>query len=168
MILKKYFTPFPYLIVENMYDDDELNLIEDELNFLLNDYKTQNQFFLDDLYTHRQASNILQVNRKLFHQGYFRIFSTLSFGYKSILYQKKDYTRIERFKSPIKENRRDLANYTCLSYFSKFLNNKINFLEYDHSIMLENNTMILFPSFIEYQIETSEESFLMTQVLNLI
>jgi hypothetical protein len=88
-IIHKLSDPFPHLIVENMYNDEELELIWEELKFLTYSHKlldANNQgtatdrdgnpssstksMILDNFYSNRNISNILTVNRKLFEHGY--------------------------------------------------------------------------------------------------
>ena len=75
--------PFPHVIVEDMYTEEELFHIWRELDFLTysnklcapsdfnsatddsNKYLKKNLgVFLDDLYSRREVSSILQINRK--------------------------------------------------------------------------------------------------------
>ena len=74
--------PFPHMIVENFYNDDELKLIWEELDFYTKDgklfdahdfggiaHKTNSKaIWLDKVFDkkYRNLSNILRVNRKLF------------------------------------------------------------------------------------------------------
>ena len=80
--------PIPYMVIDNYYDEEELRLIWEELNFLsyphklrrstvegggtldpenLDELLEKNYYrFLDSLYISREMSNILNVSRKLF------------------------------------------------------------------------------------------------------
>ena len=77
--------PFPHLIVENMYNEKELELIWEELYFLtkpnkllttdkfgaaydgVGNYVTKSHAVeLDTIYLNRNISNIISLNRKLF------------------------------------------------------------------------------------------------------
>jgi len=79
-----YESLIPYLIIDNFYDEKELSLIWNELNFLLDGdkfnppqktgsatergkpIKKNSGIFLDTLYTERKYSNILNVNGKFY------------------------------------------------------------------------------------------------------
>ena len=81
--------PFPHLIVENMYNEKELELIWEELYFLtkpnklltpdkfgaaydgVGNYVTKSHAVeLDTIYLNRNISNILSLNRKLFNEDH--------------------------------------------------------------------------------------------------
>ena len=83
MLIKSFIGPFEHVIIENYYDDDELELMWKEIEFLtprlldpeFTSTATQNGLylkngsgiFLDEVYKNRNASNILSFNRKLWH-----------------------------------------------------------------------------------------------------
>ena len=82
----KFESPFPHLIVEDFYNEEELKLIWQELDFYTHPNKlvpakdyggivgSTNALALqlDSLYAgHREVSNILKVNRKIFDKEIF-------------------------------------------------------------------------------------------------
>ena len=88
-----YETPFPHLILHNFYNDEELKLIWEELDFytkpnkLLDvkeylgvvDKTNAKAIYLDIVYPkkYRKLSNILTVNRKIFEPQVLEPFSKL-------------------------------------------------------------------------------------------
>ena len=89
---------FPFVIIDDYYDNDELDLIWDELHHMTYPHKWNtpkthphsgamedgvslklNKFsFLDEYYTDRKYSNILNTNRKIFYYNNFKkIFTPL-------------------------------------------------------------------------------------------
>tara|TARA_R100001443_G_scaffold1393_1_gene5201 strand:- start:64 stop:765 length:702 start_codon:yes stop_codon:yes gene_type:complete len=90
LLVNHYNDGFPYIVVDNFYDESELNLIWREFDFLLDKLfspevvaknatsaatdgngeilKKNNSVFLDEIYQCREFSDILQCNRKLFHR----------------------------------------------------------------------------------------------------
>ena len=86
MKINNYNEPFPYIVIDDYYERNELEYIWEELDFLShpnklkratkrsggasdNDGKLLKRNFhryLDGVYTERELSNILTVNRKLF------------------------------------------------------------------------------------------------------
>ena len=80
--VKLFDTPFPHLIAKNFYDESELKLIWEELDFYTKDGKlfeakdfggvvdktNSKAIFLDDVYSkkYRRLSNILTVNMYMF------------------------------------------------------------------------------------------------------
>ena len=85
--------PFPHMLVEDFYNDDELKLIWEELNFYTKDGKlfdaegyggipnktNSKAIQLDALYRgkYRKISNILAVNRKVFDKNVLDAFSDI-------------------------------------------------------------------------------------------
>ena len=84
--------PFPHLIIENFYDDEELDLIWEELKYYTKPGKlleaedfggvvgktNSHALSLDDVYekqTYRSLSNILTVNRNLFTSSALDVFA---------------------------------------------------------------------------------------------
>ena len=95
-----YQSPFPHAIIENFYNDEELKLIWEELNFYtkpgklldvkdyggVEGYTSAKAIMLDSLYQDktesgglnwRIMSNILTVNRKLFTSGVLDAFAEI-------------------------------------------------------------------------------------------
>jgi hypothetical protein len=161
--------PFPHLIVKNMYNEEELELIWEELNFLtkphkfiINDLGTDEDsqgksksesksIVLDYIYAEKSISNILVINRKLFDGGYLNIFSQISPSCKSILYQNFDITKIRYYEDGIQYLPHvDIFNYTAITFFHKnpktFIGGELYFPEYDYTFECNNNSMIIFPS----------------------
>ena len=166
--------PFPYMTVENMYNEEELNLIWEELNFLTDpiklsqndtgtdkDLETKNMksesksIVLDYTYINRNISNILNVNRKLFDGGYLHTFSQISQYCKSVSMQNSDFTKIRYYENGIDYSPHiDLYNYTAITFFYKapkaFDGGNLFFPEHDIVFECKNNAMILFPSYITH------------------
>jgi len=172
--IKVFENPFPHMIVENMYNEEELNLIWEELNFLTKpnkliidddlatdrdedgNIKSQSKsILLDNIYSQRSVSNILNVNRKLFGNGYLQTFSQISQFSKSILYQNLDFTKIRYYENGIDYSPHiDFYNYTAITFFHKtpksFNGGELFFPEHDIIFESKNNAMILFPSYITH------------------
>lgn len=167
--------PFPYLVVEDFYDEEELGMVWRELEFLLDGNKLmgpedtgtayhdgkplkQNRgLFLDNAYTDRSLSNILTVNRKLINSGIIQEISKHSLFFKALPDCNEDDTLVSYY-----ENRdhyaqhRDIYCYTSLHWFfkepKKFTGGELSFPEFDEKIKLKNNKMILFPSSIQHEV----------------
>jgi len=173
-VIHKIVNPFPHLVVEEMYTENELFLIWEELNFLTkphkfieNDQQTgknltsgklkseSKSIILEDIYAEKCVSNILNVNKKLFFGGYFEIFSQINSQCMSILQQNRSITKIRYYE----DNEEYLPhiddyNYTCITFFHKFpkffVGGELNFPDYNYEIPCNNNLMILFPSCIPH------------------
>lgn len=182
-VVHKLSEPFPHLIVENMYNQEELDLIWEELKFLTkpqkfmqNDLGTgidstglakseSKSIYLDYIYKERSLSNILTVNRKLFYGGYLHIFSQISPLCSSAKIQSLDRTKIRYYENDDEYLPHiDHYNYTCITFFYKkpklFEGGELYFPEYDYTVNCEDNHMIIFPSCILHaakRITLSEE-----------
>lgn len=176
-VITKIKDPFPYLKIENLYTEEELELIGDELIFLNhkskledpestgsakdssdNTLKENRGLFLDDLYRRRGISNILSVNRKLFNKEYLEAYASLNFGYKSILECNQDATLISYYENGgYYKPHRDTSMHTALTWFfeipKRFEGGDLFFPEYDEKIEIQQNMTIIFPSFVLHSVE---------------
>ena len=177
MIITKVNKPFPYLLVDEFYDDSEVNLIWQELDFLAQPFKYQDGSFsnkekdrdgvavkqskcihLDNVYADRKISNILMVNRKLFSEQITMAFSDLSFGYDYFSKCNLDYTTLTLYdEDDYYLPHDDFSMYSAITWFykepKKFKNGDLVFSDYNHSVEVKNNRMIMFPSQIIHQVD---------------
>lgn len=174
-IIKNY-DPFPYLIVEDMYSDEELLLIWQELDFLSyrnklrppekcgsamkdGEYlKNNSGIYLDNIYLDRSISNILSINPKLYSENIMKAFSDICFAYGNIAHTNYDTTLISYYENGgYYKPHRDTAIYTAITWFYKepkcFSGGDFNFSEYGVKVRIKNNTTILFPSFVEHSVD---------------
>jgi Rps23 Pro-64 3,4-dihydroxylase Tpa1-like proline 4-hydroxylase len=163
--------PFPHLIIENMYNEQELDLIWEELNFLSKPHKflkedlgtgrteigesksSSKSIHLDGVYTDRVTSNILTLNRKLFEREIMERFAEISPMCRSILSQNNDTTKIRYYENGDEYMpHRDVFNYTAITFFfkrpKKFEGGELTFPEFDYTVNCNDNSLILFPSCI--------------------
>ena len=170
--------PFPFLQIENLYSEDELNLIWQELEFLnyphklktpentgtakdkeSNDpLKNNRGLFLDEVYTNRSTSNILSINTKLFSPEILDVFSQLSFGYATIKKTNADKTIISYYENgDYYKPHQDAAVYSGITWFFKepklFTGGNLYFTDYDIKIEVQNNMAVLFPSFVTHSVD---------------
>jgi len=172
--------PFPHLIVDNIYNENELHLIWQELEFLtyptkwkspeetasakLNDKILKNNLgvFLDGkdgIYADRKVSNILSVNRKILDKEIIGSYGALSFGYQTAFMTNTDTTLISYYEdSHYYEKHKDHAIMTALTWFYKepksFFGGDLIFSDFNkHTIELKNNRTVLFPSFVFHEVE---------------
>lgn len=167
--------PFPHLIIENTYSDEELFYIWKELDFLtakniLNPphltgsatkdgkyLKSNNGVFLDDFYRDRDSSYILNLNARIFDKEVLDSFSKLSFGYNSIKKINHDRTLINYYQdNDYYDPHPDGALYTSVTWFykepKKYSGGEILFTKYDYVVNAKNNSTIIFPSFIIHEV----------------
>ena len=167
-----YANPFPLMVVENFYNEEELSLIWEELNFytrpekLLDaegyggivDRTNAKALILDEIYTkqYRNVSNILTINRKLFQCGVLDKFSEIH-GCCSIANQSNhDITKVRYYhdKEYYDPHTDKGFQFLAFSYFykepKKFTGGDLIFPSYDFKVSCKNNTTVIFPGWVEH------------------
>tara|TARA_B100001113_G_C20938522_1_gene547624 strand:- start:116 stop:793 length:678 start_codon:yes stop_codon:yes gene_type:complete len=174
-----YIEPFPHLIVENFYDEKEVELIWEELKFYTKpnklltpkDYKgvvgSTNAHALEldviyskqlqnDVVNYRNVSNILTVNRKLFTSGILKKYSEIHDCCTTSLRCTHDFTKVRYYHDGeyYKPHVDVLFHTLAFSYFHKepklFSGGELYFPKYNYEYPCNNNTMIIFPSWVEH------------------
>ena len=175
-----YCEPFPLMVINNFYNQQELDLIWKELDF----YTAPNKLFtaenyggvvgytnakaivLDDLYKNyennekgvnfRNISNILTVNRKVFESGVLDTFSSLH-GCVSIANKTNhDITKVRYYHDgQYYDPHTDKSTmFLAFSYFykepKKFVGGDLEFTKYDFKLPCDNNSMVIFPGWVEH------------------
>lgn len=174
-IIKNY-DPFPFLEIENMYDDNQLKLIWQELEFLNHSNKFEgpketgsaqkegeslkknNGLFLDNLYKTRNISNILTANQNLFSPHILEEFSSLCFLYENIKHTNEDTTLISYYDNGgYYKPHQDHALYSAVTWFFKepkqFNGGDFYFTDCNLKIDVKNNKTVLFPSVIHHSVD---------------
>jgi Rps23 Pro-64 3,4-dihydroxylase Tpa1-like proline 4-hydroxylase len=168
--------PFPFLKIENFYNEDELKLIWQELEFLthpiklnppeetgtavdINNIILKNNFgiLLDNSYYKRELSSILCVNKKIFSEEILDHFSKLSFGYEELYHTNDDKTLISYYENGgYYKPHIDNAIYTAITWFFRepkcFTGGDFYFYDYDYKIEIQNNMTVIFPSFVRHSV----------------
>ena len=171
-------SPFPHLILDNFYNEDELELIWQELNFytLPNKLLPAKKFggvvgkteskgiILDSLYknysekniNYRNISNILTVNRKLFTSGVLDVFADIHDCCRTANMSNNDTTKVRYYHDGEGYEPHTDKGYQFLafSYFyrepKKFTGGELFFPHYDYELPCDNNSMIIFPGWVEH------------------
>jgi hypothetical protein len=156
MKLQPFESPFPHLIVNQLYNTNEINLIENEFNFIMRSDKVNecSSLILNTIYYDSRFSDILNLNRKIYDAGIVNIFSETSPQCKLISKTNFDITKLVNLKIEENngeckfqvENEFNFVSYTSLDS-STFL-----FPEYDYRIDVDKNSFIIFPSHVVYGI----------------
>jgi len=170
--------PFPFLEIKNLYNDEELKLIWQELEFLncLNKLEPPEKtgtaldekkkvplkknvgLFLDNIYTKRNISNILTVNPKLFSEQIVNAFVELSFAYEFIKKTNNDKTLISYYENGgYYKPHEDKSLFTAVTWFFKepkaFTGGDLYFTDYNIQVEIENNMSVIFPSFVKHAVD---------------
>ena len=163
--------PFPHAIFRNFYNDCELNLICEELNFytkpnkLLDakEYKgvvgstNAKAIILDDVYdNHRAISNILTVNRKIFYKDTLEVFSNISDCCCLARDSNWDTTKVRYYHNGdyYKPHTDTYFEFLAFSYFYKepkrFEGGNLIFPKYDYEFSCDHNSLIMMPAWVEH------------------
>jgi len=174
-----YQSPFPHAIIENFYNDEELKLIWEELNFYtkpgklldvkdyggVEGYTSAKAIMLDSLYQDktesgglnwRIMSNILTVNRKLFTSGVLDAFAEIDDCCCLANQSNNDITKVRYYHDGDAYNPHTDKGFQFLafSYFykepKKFEGGQLYFPKYDYEVPCDNNSMIIFPGWVEH------------------
>ena len=163
--------PFPHLIVNNFYNETELELIWEELKF----YTKPDKFFeakdfggvvdktnshaiiLDEIYKkNRKLSNILNVNRKLFTSDALDLFAKIEDCCCIANKSNWDITKVRYYHNDeYYDPHTDKSfQFLAFSYFhkqpKKFSGGELLFPKYDYQYPCNNNSMIIFPGWVEH------------------
>ena len=164
--------PFPHLILYNFYDDKELKLIWEELNFYTKkdklfeakDYggipeRTNSKaLWLDQVYSdkYRSLSNILTVNRKMFDKVVLNLFSDIHDCCSIAKDCNFDVTKVRYYHNgDVYEPHTDrMIQFLGFSYFyrepKKFEGGELIFPKYNYTFDCPNNSLIMMPGWVEH------------------
>ena len=167
--------PFPHLIFNNFYNEQELDLIWEELNYYTKPNKlleakdfggvvgktNSHAIALDDLYPkkHRSISNILTVNRKLFDPDILKSFAKINDCCEIVIDCNYDCTKVRYYHDKeYYEPHVDLSfQFLAFSYFykepKKFTGGELFFPKYDTEYSCDNNSMIIFPAWVKHGVK---------------
>ena len=168
-----YEQPFPHLIVENLYNEEELELIWEEFNFFTKsgklleakdyggvvDRTNARAVVLDEVFAnHRQMSNILTVNRKLFVSDILYEFGKIHDCCSIAKDCNSDITKLRYYHNDdYYEPHTDRSfQFLGFSYFykepKKFTGGKLLFPKYDYKVSCDNNSIIIMPGWVEHAV----------------
>ena len=164
--------PFPHIIFYNFYDEYELKLIWEELDFFTKDGKlfeakdfggvvektNSKAIWLDKIYPkeYRHISNILTVNRKVFDEKILEAFGNIHdccFIAKSCNYDttKVRYYHDGDYYGPHIDK---TVQFLGFSYFyrepKRFKGGELIFPKYDYKFNCDNNSLIMMPGWVEH------------------
>ena len=161
---------FPYILIDDFYDQSELDEIWEELDYLCNprrmpraapmngNIKNNWTMHLDNFFSSgRQQSNILLVNRKLVgNEQIFKNHPHWLFNHLDAL--NEDNTQILYYENNDEyKPHRDLARLTGITWFyrepKKFTGGNLGFPSFDLEIECKHNRVIVFPSSIYHGVD---------------
>ncbi len=167
-----YRDPFPHMIVKNFYNESELKLIWEELDFYTKDGKlfdahefggvvdktNSKAIWLDKVFSkkYRNLSNILKVNRKLFDSAVLEAFSSIHDCCSIAKFCNYDVTKVRYYHDGdyYEPHTDKTVQFLGFSYFfrepKKFEGGELIFPKYDYKFNCDNNSLIMMPGWVEH------------------
>ena len=164
--------PFPHIIYHDFYDDDELKLIWEELNFYtkpdklfdvkdylgIEGYTKSKAIHLDSVYKgkNRKISNILEVSRKIFNIKILKPFTQIHDCCSLATASNYDITKVRYYHNEdhYKPHLDSYFDFLAFSYFykepKKFDGGNLIFPKYNYEYACDNNSVIMMPSWVEH------------------
>jgi hypothetical protein len=168
---------FPYIIIDDYYNEGELRLIWEELEFLSYPHKLKRATaaaggatdpdsgkllkknfhrYIDGIYCERELSNILTVNRKLFEDEY-KIMRQHPHWFFKHIYINEDYTQIGYYENNDEYGEHhDLSTITSLTWLYKepkrFVGGDLFIGPDKIKIDCVNNRTLIFPSMMMHSV----------------
>ena len=171
--------PFPHLILNNFYNEEELELIWEELKFYTHPGKlmgakdfggvigsTNSQALcLDNVYqdrskkgdpNYRKLSSILTVTRKIFESGCIQEFADIHPCCAVAPDSNYDNTKVRYYHNGeyYKPHIDSAIQFLAFSYFykepKKFAGGELYFPDYDYEFSCDNNSLIIFPGWVTH------------------
>ena len=165
----------PYLLIDNFFTGEELDLIWPELDFLNNPFllkkpaetgsaftgegtlkKNNKGVFLGDVYRSFEISSVWRLSSKL-EKGYIQEYSELHLANKSILSANYSSMLLSYYEdSDFYLPHRDTAIATVLYWFyrepKKFNGGDLVFTDTNEVVEVKNDRMIMFPSWATHAV----------------
>ena len=174
LVCNAFEKPFPHLIVNNFYNDEELELIWEELKFYTKpgklleakDFggvveKTNHRALqLDVIYDgYRDLSNILTVNRKLFTSKILDVFAEIHESCWIAPMCDYDITKVRYYhdKEYYEAHTDKSFQFLAFSYFykepKKFTGGELFFPKHNYELTCENNSTIILPGWVKHGVK---------------
>jgi hypothetical protein len=175
MEIKSSGTQIPFLIIQNLYNEDELRMIKKEIDFIHsagcftentgsaisdgNKSKKGKGIWLDSVYTDRNTSMILRLNRKpICDDKIKQAFINLSPYHNSYTWINKDTTLLHYYENgDLYKSHHDSTVFSCITWFfnspKKFKGGNLTFTDLNVSIEIEDNMCVIFPSVLWHEVE---------------
>ena len=182
LVCDTYHEPFPHLIIKNFYNEEEVELIWEELNFYTKPgkllpaekyggvvgYTEAKAISLDALYTDhssndganfRSISNILRVSRKLFTSGILDEFAKIHDCCSLAPKCNNDFTKVRYYHNgeSYAPHIDKTFQFLAFSYFykepKKFEGGEIYFPKYKYELTCGNNSTIILPGWVQHGVK---------------
>jgi hypothetical protein len=176
MKIKSSETKIPFLIVQDLYDEHELRMIKKEIDFIHsagcltantgsaidgdgNILKKAKGIWLDNIYTDRNTSMILRLNRKPMHNKEIKqSFIDLNPYHNSYAWVNRDTSLLHYYENGgAYKSHHDETVFSCVTWFfnnpKKFKGGNLTFTDLNVTIEIEDNMCVIFPSILKHEVE---------------
>jgi len=168
---------FPYLVIDDFYNEDEQELIWNELILLNALFKkedgtgniavnedglqkgTASRLYLDILYKDkREQSNILKVYQKIISDDVVKLYKHTTPSWVTFDSANNDFSQVSYYESSdyYKEHF-DNYMHSCLIWFfqepKKFKGGNLKFTQSFKTVKCKHNRMVLFPSYYLHEVD---------------
>ena len=171
--------PIPFLIIDDTYNKEEQSQIYNELDFFASKFQSAENtgsaldmngnpknnagIFLDDVYSDRSFSNILNINRNLFNINVRSNLSKCHYAYDLLSNSNFDKTLVSYYDDGGSYfSHADSSVISIITWLHKqpknFLGGNFKFTDYNLDVEVKNNRTIIF--FSTYMHEVSEVSLI--------
>ena len=168
-----YTEPFPHMIINNLYNEEELKLIWEELNFFTKpgklleakdyggvvDRTNSRAVVLDQIFArYRQMSNILGVTRKLFNSFILKEFGEIHDCCYIAQQCNWDVTKLRYYHNDdyYEPHTDRCMQFLGFSYFykepKKFEGGELLFPKYDYKVPCDNNSIVIMPGWVQHAV----------------
>jgi hypothetical protein len=167
--------PVPYLLMEDVYSEEEFKLVQQELEFLQPKlqnpeftesasitgnviFKNNTGVFLDSVYLNRNFSDILRINRKFFRQEIFDLAAQCHPSLRLIQTSKRDTTLISYYDNgDYYKPHIDGSVISIVGWVYKepknFTGGDFIFSDYNVKVDPKNNSFIMFLSCYKHEVD---------------
>ena len=166
--------PFDHILIKDLYSKEELKLMWRETEFLFEKLGDENAtsaatdddgarkksgrgVFLDDVYKNRAVSDLLNISRKIFHceEMNNEIEKMNSIFFEYFTKTNWDSTMLQYYEDGhYYKQHQDESFFTAIYTFykepKKFEGGDLYFEEYNYTLPIRNNQLILFPSIVSH------------------
>jgi len=165
--------PIPYLLVKNYFEEKDVQSMLTELKFLTpkmkfedgvnlptKEHKKNTQIHLDDLYSNRETSNILNTMNKIYTDSkLIQTLNNMSWFYDVWEYTNSDNTFVAYYEdSDYYKAHKDIAVISIMYWLweepKSFTGGNIHLTDYDIEIPLERNQLMVMPSSLKHAVDS--------------
>lgn len=167
--------PFPHIIIDNYFTDEEYNLVWKEINFLEDKLKNSSDLnylqegpdkyltnstglILDSVYYDRSVSDILRIcTDKLFYGNLYESVKDNNEYWGYLSHSNVDFTKLRKYTNHqgYQEHQDFWVNILVSTTLQKnnFKGGELFFPRHNYEIPTENNKTIIFPGWVTHSIK---------------